>query len=238
MHKDLSNIKTLESSPKVIKNFISSTEVEQFLKLYKELPVTVNNIKQKVVKKRWVEGYGKELENLFITKLKSQIGEFKMDNLITEDGKECFGLFQESINPLKLHVDAGFNLNDLIYKQTLIPLSEYGETVIFKNRFYGVSTNFTKNDKELLENNAESFKKGKNVRSNEHLKMFTDKSFNKNDHNKYLKHEDIDNLKGLEIEFVYNWNLGDLLIFDRTNLHCSSSNIKDKKIGLTTFTKK
>ena len=238
MHKDLSNIKTLESSPKVIKNFISSTEVEQFLKLYKELPVTVNNIKQKVVKKRWVEGYGKELENLFITKLKSQIGEFKMDNLITEDGKECFGLFQESINPLKLHVDAGFNLNDLIYKQTLIPLSEYGETVIFKNRFYGVSTNFTKNDKELLENNAESFKKGKNVRSNEHLKMFTDKPFDKSDHNKYLKHEDIDNLKGLEIEFVYNWNLGDLLIFDRTNLHCSSSNIKDKKIGLTTFTKK
>ena len=40
-----------------------------------------------------------------------------------------------------------------------------------------------------------------------------------------------------KIEF-YEWNLGDLLIFDRTNLHCSSSNIKDKKIGLTTFTKK
>ena len=238
MHKNLSNIKILESPPKVIRNFISSNEVEQFLKLYNELPVTVNNIKQKVVKKRWLEGFGKELENLFITKLKSQIGKFKMDNLITEDGKECFGLFQESRNPLKLHVDAGFNLSDLIYKQTLIPLSKYGETVIFKNRFYGVSTNFTKNDKELLENNVESFKKGKNVRSNEHLKMFTDKPFDKSDHNKYLKHEDIDNLKGLEIEFVYNWNLGDLLIFDRTNLHCSSSNIKDKKIGLTTFTKK
>ena len=48
----------------------------------------------------------------------------------------------------------------------------------------------------------------------------------------------IENLRGLEIEFIYKWNLGDLLIFDRTHLHCSSSNIKNKKIGLTTFTKK
>jgi len=238
MHENLNNIKSLESPPKVIKKFINSNEINQFLKLYNELPVTVNNIKQKVIKKRWIEGYGKELEPLFQKKLKSLIGDFKMDNLITEDKKECFGLFQESISPLKLHVDAGFNLKDLIYKQTLIPLSEYGETVIFKNRFYGVSTSFTNNENELLENSSENFKKGKNTRSNEHLKMFTDKSFNKDHHNKYLKHEDINNLKGLEIELVYNWNLGDLLIFDRTNLHCSSSNIKNKKIGLTTFTKK
>jgi hypothetical protein len=161
-----------------------------------------------------------------------------MDNLITNDGKECFGLFQESHNPLKLHVDAGFNLRDLIYKQTLIPLSEHGETVIFKNRYYGVSTNFTNNENELAENNPENFKKGKNARSDEHLKIFSDKPFDKSDHEKYLKHENIENLKGMEIEFVYNWNLGDLLIFDRTHLHCSSSNIKNKKIGLTTFTKK
>jgi len=48
----------------------------------------------------------------------------------------------------------------------------------------------------------------------------------------------LDNLKGMKVEFVYKWNLGDLLIFDRTSLHCSSSNIQNKKIGLTTFTKK
>ena len=54
----------------------------------------------------------------------------------------------------------------------------------------------------------------------------------------YLKHEKIENLSGLEIEFVYEWELGSMLIFDRTNLHCSSSIIEGKKIGLTTFTKK
>ena len=238
MHENLKNIKSLESSPRIIKNFISSEEISQFLKLYEELPITVNNLKQKVIKKRWLEGYGKDLAALFQSKLKSEIGFFEMDNLINEDGKECFGLFQESCNPLKLHVDAGFNLKDLIYKQTLIPLSEYGETVIFKNRFYGVSTNFTKNEKELMENSPENYKKGKNVRSAEHLKIFSDKNFDKDNYDRFLKHEDLENLKGLEIEMVYKWNLGDLLIFDRTNLHCSSSNIKNKKIGLTTFTKK
>ena len=43
---------------------------------------------------------------------------------------------------------------------------------------------------------------------------------------------------GLEIELIYEWEVGSMLIFDRTNLHCSSSIIKGKKIGLTTFTKK
>ncbi len=238
MHQNLENIKKLEDKPKVLKNFFNIKEINQLLKLYAELPTTVNNTKQKVIKKRWIDGYGKELELIFKERLKKEIGNFKMDNLITEDKKECFGLFQESINPLKLHVDAGFNLNDLIYKQTLVPLSKFGQTVIFKNRFYGFSTNFTKNKNELLENNPEAFKKGKNVRSDEHLEMYGEESFNQNDYNKYLKHEDINNLKGLELEFVYEWNICDLLIFDRTSLHCSSCNINEKKIGLTTFTKK
>ena len=40
-------------------------------------------------------------------------------------------------------------LNDQIYKQTLIPLSSVGSTIIFKNRFYGQSTNFTTDPDEL-----------------------------------------------------------------------------------------
>ena len=46
------------------------------------------------------------------------------------------------------------------------------------------------------------------------------------------------NIAGLEIDMVYEWELGSMLIFDRTRLHCASSLIDGKKIGLTTFTKK
>ena len=56
-------------------------------------------------------------------------------------------------------------------------------------------------------------------------------------HEKYLQHEEIENLRGLEIDMIYKWKLGEILIFDRTSLHCSSSNLNRKKIGFTTSTK-
>tara|TARA_B110000495_G_C22997386_1_gene588187 strand:+ start:576 stop:1292 length:717 start_codon:yes stop_codon:yes gene_type:complete len=238
MHENLNRIKSLESSPRIVKNFLNLDEIEKFLKLYSELPVTVNNLKQKVIKKRWMSGFGKEQEQILRNKIKLEIGDFTMDNINDKDGTECLGLFQESFNPIKLHVDGGFNLKDIIYKQTLLPLSSEGETVIFKNRYYGPSTSFTNSEDDLKENSSENFKKGKNVRSSEHLKMYGEKAFDEANFNKYLKHENINNLKGLEVEFVYKWNLGDLFIFDRTHLHCSSCNINGKKIGLATFTKK
>ena len=146
-----------------------------------------------------------------------------------------YGLFQESYNPIGLHIDGGFNYEDQIYKQSLVPLTSKGSTVIFKNRYYGKSTNFTIDKKEL------EFKKlnyGQNISSSDHLGMFGSKPFDENIHKKYLNHEKIENLVGLEVELIYEWELGSMLIFDRTNMHCSSSVIEGKKIGLTTFTKK
>ena len=238
MHENLDKIKSLESPVKIIKNFLNLNEIEKFLKLYSALPITVNNLKQKVIKKRWVAGFEKELEQILKERIKREIGDFTMDNINEKDGTECLGLFQESFNPIGLHVDGGFNLKDIVYKQTLLPLSNQGETVIFKNRYYGPSTSFTNNKADLKENTSENFKKGKNVRSSDHLKMYGDKPFDKNTFDKYLNHEDINNLKGLEVEFIYKWNIGDVFIFDRTHLHCSSCNIDGKKIGLATFTKK
>ena len=148
---------------------------------------------------------------------------------------DILGLFQESYNPIGLHVDAGFNLDEIIFKQTLIPLTSKGSTVVFKNKFYGNSTNFTIDENELK---ITDLKYGQNIRSSEHLNLYKKKPFNKENHQKYLKHEKIENLEGLEIDIVYEWEMGSMLIFDRTRLHCSSSLIDGKKIGLTTFTKK
>jgi len=235
MHKNIDQIKQLESSPKIIKNLFSENEIEEFIKLYKKLPTTVHNKKQNVIKKRWLKDYNLELENLFYKKVKNEIGEFKMDNLKDEKNEDILGLFQESYNPIGLHVDAGFNSDEIIYKQTLIPLTSKGSTVIVKNKFYGSSTKFTIDENDLKE---KDLKYGQNFRSSDHLKIYKQKPFNKDDYEKYLKHEKIDNLSGLEIDLVYEWELGSILIFDRTRLHCSSSLIDGKKIGLTTFTKK
>ena len=235
MNKNIDKIKKLEGSPQIIKNLFSKTELEKFLNLYHNLPTTVHNKKQNVIKKRWLKNYSEELENIFFDKLKNEIGEFKMDNLKDENNDDILGLYQESYNPIGLHVDAGFNLSEIIFKQTLIPLTSKGSTVIFKNKFYGNSTNFTIDENELK---IKDLNYGQNYRSSEHLKLFEKKPFNKESHEKYLKHEKIENLSGLEIDTVYEWELGSMLIFDRTRLHCSSSLIEGKKIGLTTFTKK
>tara|TARA_B100001057_G_C22663971_1_gene877070 strand:+ start:53 stop:760 length:708 start_codon:yes stop_codon:yes gene_type:complete len=235
MHKKIDEIKKLESPPQIIKNIFSKNEIEKFLDLYQKLPTTVHNKKQNVIKKRWLKNYSEELENLFYNKVKNEIGDFKMDNLKDEEKKDILGLFQESYNPIGLHVDAGFNSEEIIFKQTLIPLTSKGSTVIFKNKFYGNSTNFTIDKNELKETNL---KYGQNLRSSEHLDIYQKKPFNKDDHEKYLKHEKIENLSGVEIDLVYEWEIGSILIFDRTRLHCSSCLIDGKKIGLTTFTKK
>ena len=133
--------------------------------------------------------------------------------------------------PVTLHVDTGFDFEKIIYKQTLLALSEVGETVIFKNRFYGCSTTFSIDPKELIA-------KGYNKRSSEHLNLYGKNDFDLEIHRNYLSHEDINNLKGLEVELIFKWNEGDLLLFDRSQLHCSSNNINQKKLGFTSSTKK
>jgi len=189
VHKKINEIKKNEGSPKIIKNLFSKDEINKFLTLYNELPITVHNKKQNVIKKRWLINYGKDLENLFYTKVKNEIGDFKYDNLKTDNGDIIYGLFQESYNPIGLHIDGGFDLDDLIYKQTLIPLTPVGSTVIFKNRFYGESTNFTIDDKEL---NVKKLNYGQNKRSKEHIGMFGNKPFDRSDHKKFLNHEKIE----------------------------------------------
>ena len=158
-----------------------------------------------------------------------------MDNLKDEKNEDILGLFQESYNPIGLHVDAGFNLDEIIFKQTLIPLHLKVVQSFLKINFMEILQVL-----QLMKMNLKlkDLKYGQNIRSSEHLEMYEKKPFNKEDHEKYLKHEKIENLSGLEIDLVYEWELGSVLIFDRTRLHCSSSLIEGKKIGLTTFTKK
>ena len=236
MSEKIDSLKKINNPPKVLKNLYNKEEINEFLDLYKKLPTTVHNKKQNVIKKRWLQGYNTKLEKLFCERLKKEIGEFRMDNLKDENGKDIFGLIQESYAPIGLHVDTGFNPEDLVYRQSLIPLTPVGSTVIFKNRYYGGgSTSFTLDPEELKKKNLSY---GQNKRSSEHIGMYGDKPFDKKIHEKYLSHENIDNLRGLEVEFIYEWEVGSMLIFDRTHLHCSSSVIEGKKIGIATFTKK
>ena len=154
-----------------------------------------------------------------------------MDSLKSETGEDFYGLFHESFSPLTLHVDSGFIEKNIVYKLVITPLSSFGDTVVFKNKWYGRSTSFTNDPGEL----KFKPKPEQNDRSCEHL---GEGEFDKEIHQKYLSHIDINNLKGLKIELKYNWKIGETLIMDRSHIHSASTRIKEKKLGLTTFTKK
>tara|TARA_Y100000590_G_C15696343_1_gene1005264 strand:- start:1419 stop:2114 length:696 start_codon:yes stop_codon:yes gene_type:complete len=229
-HTYLDEIKRNESPPRIV-NIFSEKEIEMIRALYTELPERVFNKKQNIRKKAWIKNYNKELDKIYFDKLKEALGDFKMDTLKSENGEDYYGLFHESFSPLPLHVDSGFDEKSIIYKQAVTPLSPFGDTVVFKNRWYGRSTSFTIDQEEL---NYKP-KPGQNDRSCEHL---GEEDFDKEIHKKYLTHIDIKNLKGLKIEMIYNWKVGETMIMDRSHIHCSSSRIKEKKLGLTTFTRK
>ena len=226
----LDKIKSYESPPRIV-NIFSKKEIKMMQQLYTDLPERVFNKKQNIKKKAWIQNYNKELDKIYFDKLKDVLGDFKMDTLKSETGEDFYGLFHESFSPLTLHVDSGFIEKDIIYKQVITPLSSFGDTVIFKNKWYGRSTSFTTDPEEL----KFKPKPEQNDRSCEHL---GEGEFDKEIHQKYLAHIDINNLKGLKIELIYNWKVGETLIMDRSHIHCASTRIKEKKLGLTTFTKK
>ena len=54
--------------------YLTNQKSKKFLKLYHELPITVHNKKQNVIKKDGY-GYDKKLENIFYERLKKEIGD-------------------------------------------------------------------------------------------------------------------------------------------------------------------
>ena len=67
MGDKISEIKKLESEPKIIKNLFNKEQINEFLNLYKSLPITVHNKKQNVIKKRWLQGFNVKLEKIFFS---------------------------------------------------------------------------------------------------------------------------------------------------------------------------
>lgn len=52
--------------------------------------------------------------------------------------------------------------------------------------------------------------------------------FDKLFHKKYLNHIPIEDLHGLTVDQIYFWNVGDVVVFDRTQLHCAGVGHKIK----------
>ena len=124
----------------MIRKFLDNEEIKSFQNLYKELPIEINNTRQKIIKKKWSLEFNKDLQKIYTQKLKKVIGEHEMDNPETKEGSKSLGLFQESYMPVHYMLIPDLTLIKLFINKLIF--TNTGETIIFKNRFYGCSTTF------------------------------------------------------------------------------------------------
>ena len=71
MHKYIEKIQRMEQKPFIIKNFINTEEVKLFQKLYEDLPIEINNKRQKILKKKWSENFNLPLQKKFFKKMEN-----------------------------------------------------------------------------------------------------------------------------------------------------------------------
>ena len=104
MHKFIKKIKSHEEKPEIINNFMSLKEIEKIQQLYQDLPVEIDNKRQKILKKKWSKKFNPALQNLYLKKLSSNLQNFELDNPVTKDGEESLGFSFWAISVLGLTV--------------------------------------------------------------------------------------------------------------------------------------
>ena len=147
----------------------------------------------------------------------------KRINLNPTSYDEITFLHIKNKNYFGLHTDTGKGDQETLDKNILIPLyfEEKASTVIFKNRYLKGKTGNTFT-KEMAES-CEFY--DPNVEIDEHIIQ------------EHLSHINKDLLKGLTIDIIYKWKIGDVLTFDRQQVHTPGTNSCDKTT-LSLFTNK
>ena len=131
-----------------------------------------------------------------------------------------------------IHTDTSDGNQNVLFKNILIPLqvSDDSYTAIFKNRWYGPRAKFgytPNNTSDTVVVNSTDYDK---------LEFYDkDAIFDTDIHKKFLKHIDYSQLNGLVLDTIYKWEIGDIVLYDRQQLH-SSCYSESPKTGITVFT--
>jgi len=147
-------------------------------------------------------------------------------------------VFNESKISFQIHADSGYD-NQSVYKGIIIPLlCEQGSTVFFDNYWHKDAAKFTKSQdpfEHVKDKRQQLSSKDQRITDYSDILNYNDTPFDQQFYEQYLTHVPYENLHGLTVEQIVPWVLGDVIVFDRTQLHCAS-NEHDRKIGVTVFT--
>tara|TARA_B100000989_G_scaffold126549_1_gene93879 strand:- start:865 stop:1512 length:648 start_codon:yes stop_codon:yes gene_type:complete len=147
-------------------------------------------------------------------------------------------IFNESTISFQIHVDSGYN-NPYVNKGIIVPLKcEHGSTVFFNNYWDYDAAKFVRSEdpySHVKDNTKQITTKDQRITNYSNIVGYTNRPFDTVLYSLYLTHIPYDNLHGLMVDKVVPWTPGDIIVFDRKQLHCAS-NEHDHKIGMTVFT--
>jgi len=130
--------------------------------------------------------------------------------------KDKFGKF--------IHVKDSSSLLNLIEKNL-------GKTIEINGGKFDCSTKTVEEIKALLKQSRYSDRTNKHITS--------DVPFNKLNYERYLSHQPYEDLKSLSIDRAITWYPGDIIVFDRSTIHCASNFLKEgvsEKTAIAMFT--
>lgn len=206
----INKLKEIKQDPQVIDNFFDKDEIEFLIAKQKEFE-TVN--KQGAVN-NW--RYSNQPE--FIEWL-----ETRFKKVLSRDFEMHGGNFFKTNVPFFVHTDTAKDHDFIPYKNIVVPLINPQEnhpcyTVMFKQRWYGEATMFWKGPIFLSAKPDYNHK----VVDYTELEGYTNKDISVDLYKRFLTHMPYNNLHGLSIDRVLQWKVGDILIFDCTQLHSSN----------------
>lgn len=206
----INKLKEIKQDPQVINNFFDKDEIEFLIAKQKEFE-TVN--KQGAVN-NW--RYSNQPE--FIEWL-----ETRFKKVLSRDFEMHGGNFFKTNVPFFVHTDTAKDHDFIPYKNIVVPLINPQEnhpcyTVMFKQRWYGEATMFWKGPIFLSAKPDYNHK----VVDYTELEGYTNKDISVDLYKRFLTHMPYNNLHGLSIDRVLQWKVGDILIFDCTQLHSSN----------------
>ena len=223
----IEKIKSTISAPYSIEDFISQSDVEYLIKLYKTNSQTE--------KKTGVNVLGIEhllrdsvISNI-LKKIEKEIGPFDV----------TAGLFFYATYPHIIHNDDTYQLPENVYKAVSITLDIEGQHTDFPSLclfdqfyFHGPAKFFNGDTGGLTEYNTNVY---------EYSNVDNIVSTNLVNGSEHLTHLKPMWYKGLSLQSTFKQRPGTAVIFDSTQLHCSSDFRKlgiTGKLGLSIFTKK
>lgn len=225
------NILNCIEKPFVLKNLLNKSDLDYIEEEKNRATKIVKN--SNIINLKYEKGG--TLESWILEKLKSNLGPVKRHG----------GSYVISSEPFHVHTDSGKNeeMDERFfpYKNILIPLSNSTElrplyTVFFKQRSIFEASHFWRGHIQEVKRPCYNHV----ITDYSQLINYTHENFCHEIHENHLSHLNVSMLHGLSVEEYVHWNIGDVIIFDCSQLHASNNykTFSGLKESLSMFTSK